>query len=243
MLDVIEFYSGVIDVNGATVSSEETSNHLLQQIGGTRANEQMEGDNINLVPHSSKPVTEYFNPNLLLGLYPTSFSYGRGTPEEQSRPVKVNLREHIRYLLSYNDRRSQKSHSFLFVVFNLLQRRQACFQARLIATRFSFEKSARDIQSLSTKDIELALKLNSTNAHHSESNRSLNKLLQHIKPIGGRVMGSAYSRTALRTRLHDLVYNQGLPSIFLTLTLFSYQTSLNKQRREFYCNTGVLLQK
>ena len=80
-----------------------------------------------------------------------------------------------------------------------------------------FEKSARDIQSLSTKDIERALKLNSTNAQHSESNRSLNKLLQHIKTLGDRVMGSAYSRTALRTRLHALIYNQGLPSIFLTL--------------------------
>ena len=30
-------------------------------------------------------------------------------------------------------------------------------------------------------------------------------------------MGSAYSRTALRTRIHALIYNQGLPSIFLTI--------------------------
>ncbi|CAF4705232.1 unnamed protein product, partial [Rotaria sp. Silwood2] len=30
-------------------------------------------------------------------------------------------------------------------------------------------------------------------------------------------MGSTYSRTALRTRIHALIYNQGLPSIFLTL--------------------------
>ncbi|CAF5027675.1 unnamed protein product, partial [Rotaria sp. Silwood1] len=30
-------------------------------------------------------------------------------------------------------------------------------------------------------------------------------------------MGLAYSRTALRTRIHALIYNQGLPSIFLTL--------------------------
>ncbi|CAF4698555.1 unnamed protein product [Rotaria sp. Silwood2] len=42
-------------------------------------------------------------------------------------------------------------------------------------------------------------------------------MLQHIKTIGGRVMGSAYLRTALRTRIHALIYNQGLPSIFLTL--------------------------
>ncbi|CAF1215625.1 unnamed protein product [Rotaria sordida] len=50
-----------------------------------------------------------------------------------------------------------------------------------------------------------------------QSNSALNKLLHHIKTIGGRVMGSAYSRTALRTRIHALIYNQGLPSIFLTL--------------------------
>ena len=30
-------------------------------------------------------------------------------------------------------------------------------------------------------------------------------------------MGSAYSQTALRTRIHALIYNQGLPSIFLTI--------------------------
>ncbi|CAF4316122.1 unnamed protein product [Rotaria magnacalcarata] len=30
-------------------------------------------------------------------------------------------------------------------------------------------------------------------------------------------MGSAYSRAALRTRIHALIFNQGLPSIFLTL--------------------------
>ena len=30
-------------------------------------------------------------------------------------------------------------------------------------------------------------------------------------------MGSAYSRTALSTRIHALIYNQGLPSIFITL--------------------------
>ena len=207
-MNVNGVFSGVIDVNGSAVSSEDISNHLLQQLNG---------DKIFLIPHSSKPVNEYFNPKLLLGLYPTLFCYGRGAPEDQSRPIHINLREHIRYLLSYNDRRFEKNHSFLFVVFNLLQRRQACFQAQLIATRPYFEKSAHNIQSLNSKDIEMALKLNLAKTPLSESNSTLNKLLQYVRTIGGRVMGSAYSRTALRTRLHALIYNQGLPSIFLTI--------------------------
>ena len=217
MINVNETFSGVIDVNGSVISSEDMSNHLLQQIDRPPTNEQIDGDKVYLIPHSLKPINEYFNPTLLLGLYPTLFCYGRGAPEDQSRPVHINFREHIRYLLSYNDRRFEKNHSFLFVVFNLLQRRQACFQAQLIATRPYFETSAHEIQSLSSKDIEMALKLHSAKAPRVELSGTLNKLLQHVRTVGGRVMGSAYGRTALRTRLHALIYNQGLPSIFLTI--------------------------
>ncbi|CAF2866381.1 unnamed protein product [Rotaria sp. Silwood2] len=209
--------SGVLDVNGSSVSSDEIANYLLHKIKNDGTKEQMDTENVYLIPHSSKPVNEYFNPKLLVGLYPTLFCYGRGAPEDQSRPVKVNLREHIRYLLSYNDRRFETNHSFIFVVFNLLQRRDACFHAQLIATKPYFRASADEIQSLKSKDIEMALDNISKKTYSSESNSVLNKLFHHIKTIGGRVMGSAYSRTALRTCIHALIYNQGLPSIFLTL--------------------------
>ncbi|CAF4618095.1 unnamed protein product [Rotaria sp. Silwood1] len=209
--------SGVLDVNGSTVSSNEIANYILRKMKNNEITDQKDHENIYLIPHSSKPVNEYFNPKLLVGLYPTLFCYGRGSPEDQTRPVKIQLREHIRYLLSYNDRRFEKSHSFIFVVFNLLQRRDACFHAQLIATKPYFRATADEIQSLKSKDIEIALDNISKKAYHSESNNTLNKLLHHIKTIGGRVMGSAYSRMALRTHIHALIYNQGLPSIFLTL--------------------------
>ncbi|CAF4800296.1 unnamed protein product, partial [Rotaria sp. Silwood2] len=72
----------------------------------------MDIENVYLIPHSSKPVNEYFNPKLLAGLYPTLFCYGRGVPEDQLRPVQIKLKEHIRYLLAYNDLRFEKHHSF-----------------------------------------------------------------------------------------------------------------------------------
>lgn len=150
-------------------------------------------------------------------MYPTLFCYGRGVPENQSRPIAINLREHLRYLLSYNDRRFEKNHSFIFVVFNLLQRRDACFHAKLMATKPYFRSSAHEIQSLNSNDIETALNNISKRTHNMESNSALNKLLNYIKTIGGRVMGSAYARTALRTKIHALIYYLGLPSIFLTL--------------------------
>jgi hypothetical protein len=41
--------------------------------------------------------------------------------------------------------------------------------------------------------------------------------MRQIKTVGGNVMGSAYSRAALRTQIHALIFNQGLPSIFMTI--------------------------
>ena len=210
--------SGVLDVNGSTISSDEITNYILCKIKNDRPTKQMDSENVYLIPHSSKPVNEYFNPKLLLGLYPTLFCYGRGPPEDQSRPVQIKLREHIRYLLSYNDRRFETNYSFIFVVFNLLQRRDACFHAQLIATKSYFQTSAPEIQSLNGNDIEMTLNNISKRTYSpASSNSTSNKLLNHIKTTEDRVMGSAYSRLALRTRIHALIYNQGLPSIFLTL--------------------------
>ncbi|CAF2184594.1 unnamed protein product, partial [Rotaria magnacalcarata] len=142
--------SGVLDVNGSTVTSDEIKNYVLRKIKNDKATEQMDIESIYVIPHSSKPVNEYFNPKLLIGLYPTLFCYGYVSPEDKSRPVEIKLREHIRYLLSYDDRRFETSHSFIFVVFNLLQRRDACFHAQLIATKPYFQASAQEIQSLNS---------------------------------------------------------------------------------------------
>lgn len=199
------------------MSSDEIKSYVLNKMKDDEATKETNSGSVYLIPHSTKPVNEYFNPKLLLGLYPTLFCYGRGSPEDKSRPVEIKFREHIRYLLSYHDRRFEKNHSFIFVVFNILQRRDACFHAQLIATKPYFQASAEEIQSLNSTDIEVALNNVSKNVYSSKSNATFHKLLNHIKTVGGRVMGSAYSRTALRTRIHALIFNQGLPSIFLTL--------------------------
>ena len=209
--------SAILDVNGSLVSSDEINNYVLTKIKSGGTDNQMDVENVYLIPHSSKPVNEYFNPKLLAGLYPTLFCYGRGVPEDRSKPINISFREHIRYLLSYDDRRFEKNHSFIFVVFNILQRRDACLHAQLIATKPYFQSSTQEIQSLSSSDIERALKNISTRTYDKHSNKGLGILLNHIKTIGGRVMGSAHSRTALRTHIHALIFNQGLPSIFLTL--------------------------
>ncbi|CAF3029296.1 unnamed protein product [Rotaria sp. Silwood2] len=63
----------------------------------------------------------------------------------------------------------------------------------------------------------MTLNKSSKTTSSSTFNGTLDKLLNNIKTIGGRVMGLAYSPTTSRTHIHALIYNQGLPSIFLIL--------------------------
>jgi len=56
-------------VNGSSVSSDEIANYFLHKIKNNETKEQMNSERVYLIPHSSKPVNEYFNPKLLVGLY------------------------------------------------------------------------------------------------------------------------------------------------------------------------------
>lgn len=174
-------------------------------------------ENVYAIPRSHAPVNDCSNPTLLLGLFPTLFPYGCGAPQDPSRPIPVSLNQHIRYLLTYDDQRFEKHHSFMFVLFNVMQRRQACWNASLMASRPYFRETAAELQTLTSKEIEAALISVTKKTFSSMTNPRVNKLMSQIKTVGGNVRGSAYSRAALRTQIHALIFNQGLPSIFMTI--------------------------
>ena len=84
----------------------------MDKVNNDGTAEETDSGNAHLIPHSLKPINEYFDPKLLLGLYPTLFCYGYGSSEDKSRLVDIKFREHTRYLLSYHDRRFETNHSF-----------------------------------------------------------------------------------------------------------------------------------
>jgi hypothetical protein len=171
-----------------------------------------------MIPRGSAPTNEYNNPTLLLGLYPTLFPYGTGAFEDASRPVKISFKKQIQYLLSYHDRRFEEHHSFIFIAFNMLQRREACLHARLMTSKPFFSKTAEQIVSLNVDDINKVLNdFGKNKLSASNRNPQVSALLSQVKAVGGKVMGSIQSRSALRNQIHGLIFNQGLPSIFLTI--------------------------
>jgi hypothetical protein len=86
-----------------------------------------------------------------------------------------------------------------------------------MASRHYFRGAATDLQALTTKEIEAALVSATKHTFSSIANPRINMLMKQIRAVGGSVMGSAYSRSALRAQIHGLIFNQGLPSIFMTI--------------------------
>ncbi|CAF1428221.1 unnamed protein product, partial [Rotaria sordida] len=186
--------SGVLDVNGASVSVEDINNHMLRKLR-IDANKQSanlsetntDDDLIHMIPRGGAPTNEYNNPTLLLGLYPTLFPYGTGAFEDASRPVKISFKKQIQYLLSYHDRRFEEHHSFIFIVFNMLQRREACLHARLMTSKPFFSKTADQIASLNADDIKQVLNgFEKNKINTSSRNPQVNALLSQVKAVGGK---------------------------------------------------------
>ena len=100
----------------------------------------------------------------------------------------------------------------------MLQRREACLHARLMTSEPYFSKTADQIVSLDADDIKQVLQdMGKNKASRPSRNPQVNALLSQIKAVGGRVMGSAQSRSNLRNQIHGLIFNKGLPSIFLSI--------------------------
>ena len=170
-----------------------------------------------LIPRGAKPVNEYANPSHIISLYPYLFPYGTGAIEDTTRPVNVGYKDHVRYLLSIDDKRFERNHSFLYVCFNILQKRNACYQARLMISRPYFVNASSKIDHLSQEDIQFALCDIENKQYKCKDHDRLSALLKQIRTVGGSVMGSQQSRALLRYDIHALIYNIGLPSVFMTI--------------------------
>jgi hypothetical protein len=89
----------VLDVNGINVSTDDVAGHLLQRMKSQKNDQNHEAnhgkcgqeDTVHMIPRGGKPASEYANPNLLLGIFPTLFPYGCGAQEDPSRPIKIDF--------------------------------------------------------------------------------------------------------------------------------------------------------
>ncbi|THU91669.1 hypothetical protein K435DRAFT_673613, partial [Dendrothele bispora CBS 962.96] len=167
----------------------------------------------------NKPISEYFNPSLFPGMYPTLFPYGICGFEDERRNPKLSLELQAEYLLDLDGGLFRMHWSFIFVVFNLIQRRKVHFQTHLAVGRKNFHKIANQIINISsTILLQLSRKIETektiNNLTPSESQAM--SLLSQVKTITSHVPGSSGAKLRMRNEIKSYFGYFGMPHLYFT---------------------------
>ena len=172
------------------------------------------------VGHGSKPMNEFCNTDLFPMLYPTLFPYGCGGFEDKNREKPISLKEHVKYLFSLSDRRFQTHYSFLFTVFNIIQRRALLLHTSLKVKKSYFSKFARDFSSVSSEaigEVLQQLERGERVVARTDDERRVLRLMKEVNLVTSKVPGSSASRVAMRNEIRSLTIAHGMPSFYITI--------------------------
>ena len=153
-------------------------------------------------------------------LYPTLFPYGIGGIEDKCRTVAISFENHIKHLLSLADRRFQEHYSFLFMAFNIIQRRKLLLHTSLKVKRTKFGRWTDKFKSISPTTIENLISKSSDGKYPVAQNneeRDVLELMRDVNTVTSHVPGSAASRVNMRNEIRALTMKVGLPSFFITV--------------------------
>lgn len=172
------------------------------------------------IPHAPDPCNEYEDFDLFPLLYPTLFPYGYGGFEHPQRKRHVGMKVHAQHLFSLADRRFQEHYSFLFTVFNILQRRIVSQKAKLKVSKSYFNEFAAQVRSISEEAIaRVAVRFakgDYTSAYDDEE-RLVLRLMKEVNLVSEPVPGSSASKLALRNQIRGMMTDLGLPSFYITI--------------------------
>ncbi|KAK0467381.1 hypothetical protein IW261DRAFT_1553893 [Armillaria novae-zelandiae] len=138
----------------------------------------------------SSAVGEYNNPDLIKGMFLTLFPFGRGGFEESHCPVSLSFEAQANYYLDLGDHSFRYHESFIFVVMNMVQRRQAHLHTHFTIRNSDFSKVAEDIKGHVARHLE-----------EEGREKKVFALLSKVKTIASKVTGSEASKMLYRNEI------------------------------------------
>lgn len=172
------------------------------------------------INHDPAPVNEFFNPDMFPMIYPTLFPYGIGGFENCRRSASVSLKHHTKHLFSLADRRFQEHYSFLFTVFNILQRREILLHTSLKVKKKNFSSIAQSFASVSAEAVHVVserIARGDWKTCRSAEEQQVINIMKEVNVISSHVPGSAAARVVMRNEIRGLMIEKGLPSFYVTI--------------------------
>ncbi|KAK0466111.1 uncharacterized protein EV420DRAFT_1261642, partial [Desarmillaria tabescens] len=168
----------------------------------------------------SEAIGEYNNPDLMKGMFPTLFPFGKGGFEEPQRKVTVAFDTHANYFLDIGDRSFWCHNSFIFVAMNIIQRRQAHLHTHFTVNSANFDAVSDVIEGIKPATLKAVvakhLEEEGKVADLTAEEKKVFTLLSKVKTIAAKVTGSEASKITYRNEIRSYCGHFGIPHIFFT---------------------------
>ncbi|KAI0349347.1 hypothetical protein OH77DRAFT_1415225, partial [Trametes cingulata] len=119
-----------------------------------------------------------------------------------------------------SDRRFQEHYAFIFIAFNILQRRAVLLHSSLKVRKDRFQLFASDLVAVSDDAVARVCAriadTGTTRAYDAEERKVL-KLMKEVQLVTRSVPGSSSARIAMRNEIRALMLSKGMPNFFVTI--------------------------
>jgi hypothetical protein len=234
---------GILDVDGSTISFEKKMHQALHGIYLPHSKEQhtllpqhfpahlyntssaqalltgRHSDDLVQIPCSEGPPCNEYDPHHLMNAFPTLFPYGIGSFADTRRKRSISWEKHISWMLRQSHHRFATHEIFMFVVFNILQKRKICLGAKLITSQAKLPRVATLLQNLDYAALheKLSYERQATSGIQTFSDSILQQLMEATSIANGLVRGSKEYVRDRRNEIRGLFSRFGGPKFFVTI--------------------------
>ncbi|CAF0805820.1 unnamed protein product [Brachionus calyciflorus] len=166
-------------------------------------------------PIGEKPISEFSNPNLIIGLFPTLFPYGTGGFDDDLRKVPITAREMTVHYLNLDCNRFRLHPTFIFFAFNFIQRHEFYKNLSLVTPKNYFKNLSKLIETLTEEDLKESI----INVYNTENlgNNKLEKIMSQTFLLAKKIQGSKFNLKSRRNEIRSYIVHKGLPSLYITI--------------------------
>lgn len=126
----------------------------------------------------------------------------------------------MKQLLNLSDQRFQEHYSFLFVVFNILQRRTSLLHTSLKVKRTLFgavSDSFASVSSLAIHTVAERVAKGDFTTVYTPKEEKVHRLLNKVNGVTSHIPGSSSARAVMRNEIRGLMFDKGLPNFYITI--------------------------
>jgi hypothetical protein len=227
---------GIVDVEGTTVATEGKVFQALQGIYVAHSKDQHDllpedfpqypyrvplgasHDDLIEVPYGDMGFANEYDTEHLLNAFPTLNPYGLGGFGDRRREISISWERQLSNLLLQSHRLYARHEVFMFVVFNILQRRKICLGARLYTRKSSLLEVRGLLQKVDYEEVHRRLTVDiACGSKHFFTDPVLNQLMQATSIANGMVWGGREYVMHKRSEIRGLYISNGAPSFFVTV--------------------------